>query len=136
MRPDVPWYQKAFPVFPTGRMAPRSFPETPKARARPEVAKTHSSENVVTRSLRGDAWPVDSAPTMGLAGSATQFTERPVVRSIQSFPTMPWAAGCAPVPMVAWPGAVTVCAWSKNAFWYHTPPSRSRRKPSVPKRRS
>src|SRR2546422_5409748 len=112
MRPDWFEYQKALPVFPTGRMAPRSLPEIPTARPRPPVAKFHSSAKVLAVRLAGDAFPVSPAvPTMGLDASPTQLTLAPVFRSNHSLEAMPCPEGRPPVPMVACPGPVTVWAW-------------------------
>src|SRR5574341_554580 len=98
MRPEPVENQKAFPVFPTGRMAPRSLPETPKERARPPVARIHSSAKVLAVRFWGEALPVSPAvPTNGLAVSPTQLILAPDLRSNQSFEAMPWAEGRAPV---------------------------------------
>src|SRR5262245_52000449 len=111
MRPDAVLNQKAFPVFPTGRIAARSFPEMPTARGCPAVARIHSSAKVEAIKFAGDALPVSPAvPMIGLAPSPTQLILAPVFRSYHSLDTMPWPDGRAPVEIVACPGPVTVWA--------------------------
>src|SRR5262245_11088444 len=99
---------------PTGRMAARSFKDTPKTRGAPgdpfdaDDAMRSSSPTVLTSSRCGDAAAPVSAPSGFTAGSDTLVTTAPVSRSNQSLPMMPLTDGVAPLSIVEWPTAVTV----------------------------
>ncbi len=100
---------------PTGRIAERSFSETPNtagALAEPlgwcdDILS--SSPIVLTSRRRGE--PAAAAvvdPTVETVGSDTLVTVAPDSRSNQSLPMMPLTDSVAPLNIVAWPGAVTV----------------------------
>ena len=93
--------------WPAGRMAARSFSDTPITLALKSVAIFSSSAIVVVSSLRGDMRPaLPSVPTPLTVESSQQYTMRPSV--MKSLPAMPWMAGTEPVNTDVWPTAVTV----------------------------
>ena len=92
---------------PTGRMADRSFKDTPKTRGASGApfgspdAILSSSPSVLTRRRRGDAAIPVADPSGLTVGSETLVTVAPVSRSNQSLPIMPLTDGVAPESIVA-----------------------------------
>src|SRR5438105_1524513 len=84
-------------------MAPRSLPDTDSARAAGSAALSQSNSSV-PRNRAGDA-PIPVTPMSGMAESCTPARLR----------MMPVCAGQRPDRIVAWPGAVSVIAWSWDA---------------------
>ena len=107
-------------MWPAGRIALRSFSESPITLDFDAVAILSSSPTVLTSILRGEA-PSPAPPTIFSAGSETLVTDPPVTRSYQSLPMMPLMAGSAPDRYVLWPMAVTLGKCWKRA-WVKTAP--------------
>ena len=99
---------------PTGRIAERSFRDTPNTRGASAApfgsadAILSSSPTVLTSSRRGDAALPVGEPSGLTVESDTLVTVAPVSRSNQSLPMIPLTDGVAPVSIVACPIAVTV----------------------------
>ena len=93
--------------WPAGRMAARSFIDTPTTLALKSVAIFSSSPMVVVSMLRGDIMPASlSVPTPFTVGSEQQYAILPSI--MKSLPAMPCIAGTLPVNIDVWPTAVTV----------------------------
>src|SRR5258708_11795630 len=95
-------------MWPAVRIAPRSLMEIPIT-LEPGCAIFNSSPIALTSIRFGDD-PVAPGPppSRRVVSSDTLVTERPVVRSYHSLPTIPLTDGVAPLRNVECPTAVTV----------------------------
>src|SRR5450432_2521699 len=95
-------------MWPDGRMAARSFSDTPTTCDRPPLAIFNSSPSVLTSRRLGDDPGPASPPSSLAAPSETLVTWVFSSRSYQSLATIPLTDGIAPERKVLWPTAVTV----------------------------
>ena len=97
-------------MWPEGRIAARSFSDTPITRGLPPPAIFNSSPTVLTSSRLGEE-PGPLPPSNCVLASLTLVTCTPSSRSYQSLATIPLIEGVAPVRNVLWPTAVIAGTW-------------------------
>src|SRR5690349_16520519 len=103
-------------ICPAGRIALRSFNDTPITFDLPLPYIFISSPSVLTSMRRVDAPPSPAPPSIFTELSETLETWPPESRSYHSLATMPLIDGVAPDINVLWPIAVTVGKCSYRAF--------------------